>query len=195
MIRLVMIEHNGKLFARVTDILRPFNDFSKIDQKVLENKARIGTSVHEAIAHDIDGTFPCPDSDALGYFESYIKWKAALTPTFSISERRFFCKEKMITGQIDCLINISASIKLPQLVDFKTSAQESKVVWPMQAHLYHYLLSVNGMLAHPKFLFVKLDKHGNLPEVFEYTWSQNTHAKCMNAIDDFWKSRKVADNK
>ena len=189
-----MIEYNGKIYARVTDILRPFNDFSQIDPQVLANKGRLGTSVHEAIADDINGEFPSIEKAAMGYFESYESWRFQINPTFLKSEIRYFDDAKMITGQIDALIDLPNRSMLPTLVDFKTSAQESKEVWPMQAHLYGYILSQNGILVAPRYLFIRLNKYGELPDVFEYTYSQNTYARCMSAVTDFWEKTKNNTN-
>lgn len=186
-IRLVMIEFNEKKYARVSEVLSCFSDFSHIDPKVLANKQRIGTSVHKAIEDDIGGGFPTPDNDAYGYYESYEKWKMTAFPRFIKSEERYFCHEKLLTGQIDALIHYGYAFQVPVMIDFKTSAQEDKVTWPMQAHLYAYLLAVNGISVQPRYLFIKLNKKGGLPDVYEYAWSQNTHIKCMDAIDDFWK--------
>lgn len=182
-----MIEYNDKVYARVSEILSCFSNFDHIDPKVLKNKQRIGTSVHKAIEDDIAGEFPCPDSDGRGYYASYTAWRGLMGPKFVKSEERFYCHDKMITGQIDALIHYGWNFQIPIMVDFKTSAQESKEVWPMQAHLYAYLLAVNGISVQPRYLFIKLDKYGKPPEIFEYTWSKNTHIRCMNAIDEFWK--------
>ena len=184
-----MIIHNGRQYARVSDILKPFCDFSNIDEAVLNNKARIGTEVHQAINDDICQEFPMVPVAAQGYLDSYFKWKERLLPSFSMAETRLFCDEKMITGQIDTLVKFEGENGLV-LVDFKTSAQESPIVWPMQAHLYHYLLIKNGWNVSSRFLFVKLDKNGKLPTVFQYIFDQNVRAKCMDAIGLHFKIRK-----
>lgn len=186
-----MIEHNGKMYARVSEILSPFNDFSKIDPSVLANKAKIGSCVHQAIADDIKGEFPAVGEEAIGYFESYEAWRLQIKPTFLKSEIRYLDQDLMLTGQIDALIDIPNKSMLPTLVDFKTSAQESREVWPMQGHLYGYLLFKNGIMVEPRYLFVRLNKYGNLPDVFEYHYSANTYARCMDAVENFWKKNKV----
>lgn len=182
-----MLEHNGKMYARVTEILSSFNDFGHINPDVLANKARIGTDVHKAIANDIEGDFPFVSRECERYFHSYSLWRAALNPTFIQSEQRYFCDIKMITGQIDCLVKFPDKFELPILVDFKTSSAESKETWPMQAHLYRYLLLVNNILVSDRFLFIKLNKFGGLPEVFSYQYDHNIQAKCMQAVHDFWE--------
>jgi len=35
-----MLERNGKLYARVSDVIRPFTDFAAIDPEVLERKGQ-----------------------------------------------------------------------------------------------------------------------------------------------------------
>ncbi len=181
-----MIEHNGKQYARVSDILRPFGNYAHIDPFVLANKARIGTSVHEAIEDDIKGNFPCPPSDGVGYFDSYIAWRQYMHPTFIKSEERYFDDERMITGQVDAVVSFNGGGLWPSLVDFKTSVTEAKEVWPMQAHLYASLLAKNGIMVNPKMLFVKLHPNGAMPMVYTYSWDPNIYAKCMNAVEDFW---------
>ncbi len=169
-----MIEHFNKQYARVSDVLRPFANYSHIDPFVLANKARIGTSAHEAIEESssdheaglVKGNFPCPDADAMGYFNSYLTWKQHMEPNFLKSEQRYFDEDRMITGQVDAVVAFGKTERLPSLVDFKTSAVEAKEVWPMQAHLYAYLLSRNGIIVGPKMLFIQLHKNGLIPKVF-----------------------------
>ena len=179
-----MIEHNGKQYARVSDILRPFTDFKGIDPEVLQRKADIGTSVHQAIADEIAGAFPTPVEAGQGYFDSFLEWCYEFQPNFVLSEKRFFCDEKRITGQIDALVRLEGNSGLI-LVDFKTSVKESPT-WPLQAHLYAYLVE-NDCPLEPEYLFVKLDKKGGKAQVFGYKRSQDIHQKCMQSIDDFWK--------
>lgn len=193
-----MIIKDGKEYARVSEILKPFTDFSHIDPEVLANKCRIGTQVHEAIADEIKGEFPFLRPDSYGYFKSFMIWKSRMDCVFSQSEHRYFSDKYMITGQIDTLIYFydnfkesidKPSIHLPVLVDFKTSAQEGES-WCMQAHLYHLLLTENEVNVEPLFLFVKLDKKGDLPKVFQYKFQKNIASKCLNSIAEFWKNKE-----
>ncbi len=181
-----MLIHNGKTYARVSDIIKPFGNFSGIDENVLKRKAAIGTKVHDAIADDIKGDFPVTSPETIGYFESFEKWRTALAPVFVESEMRYYDDTKMLTGCIDCLVKLHGE-KEAVLVDFKTSVQESPITWPMQAHLYHHLLAGAGKPIAGRYLFIKLDKTGKLPTVFTYKFDLNTLRKCMQAIDDFWK--------
>lgn len=185
-----MIEHNGKQYARVSEILKPFTDFSHIDPKVVDNKARIGTNVHTAIAEEIAGDFPAVGDDERGYFLSYLTWVARLSPVFLESETRYYDDDKMITGQIDALITFKDREGLPILVDFKTSANESPKTWPMQAHLYEWLLTSSGKFVAPQYLFVKLAKNGGMPSVYHYKYDKNIFNLCMQAVSSFWSENQ-----
>jgi|HubBroStandDraft_2_1064218.scaffolds.fasta_scaffold286879_2 hypothetical protein len=184
-----MITHEGKQYARVSDILKPFSDFSHIDEAVLKNKCDLGTHVHQAINDDINEEFPILSSAAMGYFKSYEKWKNAVSPLFIKAEQRYFCDEKMITGCIDALISLPGAQE-PILVDFKTSVSEAGS-WIMQGHLYHYLLRSNGQAVSPRIFFLKLRRDGHIPVLYEYKFSKNIMAKCNKAIDLYFKMRKV----
>lgn len=180
-----MLIHEGKSYVRVSEVLKPFNDFSGIDPIVLNNKANLGTRVHQAINDEINGEFPIITPDIFGYIQSFHKWRELIEPTFLESEMRYYDSAKMLTGCIDTLIQLKGEEKAI-LVDFKTSAQESPTVWPMQAHLYQYLLSTANKIIAPRFLFLKLAKDGDFPKVCQYRFDLNILRKCLCAIDEFW---------
>lgn len=183
------IEHNGKMYARVSNIIKPFVDFSKIDEQVLNAKAAIGTRVHEAIQQEINGEMDCLSEKEAGYLASWKKWRDAVDPQFAQTEKRYFDDQRMITGCVDAIIKIPSEDKV-LIVDWKTSASESRVSWTMQAHLYFYLACGEYALQ-KRFLFIKLDRWGNLPQVFCYKYDQNRMAECMSAIDLFWENHKT----
>lgn len=178
------IEHNGKRYARCTAIISDPTKFDHIDPAVLKAKCALGTEVHEFIENEIkDEFFPVSQAAAL-YCASFQKWSKALEPEFLHSEERYYDDERLITGKIDCIVSIAGSF--PTLVDFKTSALEDKSGWPRQAHMYFYLLKQNGITIAPRFLFVKLDKRGGFPQVYEYRFDFSVNATCMQMIEDFW---------
>ena len=183
-----MLEFNGKLYARVSDVIKPFTNFGGIDEKVLNAKAALGTRVHNLIKDEIDGNLPIAGIQEAGYVKSFEHWRSSVSVTFVESEMRYYCDKKMITGCIDALVKLEGNEETI-LVDFKTSVQESPT-WIMQAHLYHYLISSSGKCIAPRFLFLKLDKYGKLPKVFHYKFDLNVWAQCSQAIDDFWKREK-----
>lgn len=180
-----MMEHNGKVYARVSDILKPFVDFGDIDPLVLERKAALGTRVHDLIEDEIKGELPVVGLQEQGYFKSFELWNASLRPTFVMTEQRMYCDQKMITGRIDALVKLEGENEAI-LIDWKTSVAESPITWPMQAHLYYYLLEASGYTVGKRFLFVKLDRYGGLPKVFQYKFDSKVLSRCLQAIDQFW---------
>lgn len=189
-----MWHYNGKDYARVSDIVNPLFIIPPKLKEVFEAKAALGTRVHDAINKEILGELPTVIGDEVGYFQSFLKWRDCIGFTVIETEKRYYCDEKMITGCIDLLVTIQGE-KEALLVDFKTSASESPITWPMQAHLYHYLIRASGREVAPRFLFVKLDRHGGLPKVFQYKFDGKTMDRCLQAIEDFWaKNKDVALN-
>jgi hypothetical protein len=186
-----MIEHNGKSYARVSEILAPFCNFGDIDPEVLAKKAAIGTATHEAIAEVIKGEFPTIQGRPQRYLTSFIRWNNHMKPTYLLNEERFFNDELMLTGAIDALATFPGE-ELPILLDWKTSASESPVTWPMQAHLYYKLCSLNGHHIQPRFLFVRLSDKMEMPIVHVYHYQENTMNRCLQAVRDFHEKKHMS---
>lgn len=183
-----MLIINGREYARVTEVLAKYSDYSHIDPEVLRRKCDIGTDIHAAIADHLSGSMPMPCQPGAGYFDSYMLWYRAVAPRVIYTETRYCCDELMITGQIDLVCTMGCG-DIPVLIDFKTSVSESPV-WIMQAHLYAHLLQRNNVIVGDKYIFLKLDKLGRSPIAYTYTRGQNTLNKCLNACRDFWAEKK-----
>lgn len=181
-----MFEHNGKRYARVTEVLAQFSDFSHIDPAVLSAKAAIGTAVHEAIHELVSGQFPAVSGRALRYLQCFEKWRERLQPEFVFTEQRFFDDSLMITGAIDALVKFPGD-EFPTLVDYKTAATESPVSWPMQAHLYGRLCNLHYGRISPRYLFLRLNDNLDMPIVHVYQYQENTMNRCLEAVRDFWQ--------
>ena len=169
--------HEGKSYVRVSTLLQKFSDFSQIDPAVLERKQNIGTEIHQAIHEFVKGEFAYMSPSAVGYFRSFKRWFSSLKPEFIISEERYFDDDRMITGQIDGVIRFPHE-KQGVLIDFKTSAQENSASWMRQAHLYAHLMHRNGIYINDTYLFIKLDKSGEMPKVFRYKHDQFVMHEC-----------------
>jgi len=180
-----MLEHNGKQYARVTEVLTKESDLFGIDPEVLANKARIGSNVHQGICDFVHGEPPILGRDEIGYFTSFKKWMNDARPTFIESEARHYDDEKMITGCVDAVIQFHG-IGPRILIDYKTSAQVNAPYWNKQAHLYRHLLVGAGKPIAPTFLFLKLNKYGELPEVVRFTYDVNIMKECLRLVDNFW---------
>lgn len=181
-----MLEYNGKLYARVSEIITEPDAFDHIDKNVLRNKQDIGTNTHDAICDLLNNEFPVVKGRAKNYLKSFLAWSVAISPYKTIqTEKRYFCDSKMITGKLDALFQFPNEA-YPTLLDWKTSASESPS-WILQAHLYHYLLEVNDIQVMPRFLFVKLHGASALPSIYQYQYSLSIRAKCFQLVDSFWE--------
>jgi len=167
-------------YTRVSSILGQWDTFGHIDKAVLQNKADLGTRVHEAIDNHHKGLFVPLDDKANWYFESYIRWDRLTNAKIVKNEERYYCDKLMITGQIDALIELPGESK-PVLVDYKTSANESPKIWPLQACFYHYLVTQTGLDISDRLIFLKLDKNGELPKVYEYKYTKQLWSICHSA--------------
>lgn len=183
-----MLTHNGKDYARVSEIIQGFSKFPNLPSALAnrERKAVIGTCIHEAISDWVQKEFPFLTKDAVPYFSSFLQWHAAVEPKIIETEERYFCDELMITGCVDALVKFDKDILT--LVDFKCTAKEEPTTWKMQAHLYHYLVSKAGKTLSKKMQFIQLSPKAILPRVYTYVWTQSIHDKCLKAVDDFWSN-------
>lgn len=177
--------HEGKKYARVSSITA--SDFSHIPAEVLENKQKIGTLIHQAIDDNIKGELPYIPPAYIGYYASYRNWREKVKPDFIQTEKRYFDDELMITGCIDCLAFYPYE-NVPTIIDWKTSASESPS-WILQGHLYGYLVRKSCPISN-RFLFIKLDKLGMFPKIFEYTYHDDVHTFTINLAKRFWQEKK-----
>lgn len=188
------MEYEGKIYARVSEVLSPFTSFDHIDPKVLRRKAELGTAVHEAIHDFLIGEAPIVPMEGQGYFDSFLAWNNALKPEFLEMEQRYYSDELRLTGMMDALIKMPYSNEI-MLVDYKTSVQESPTVWPMQGCLYRKLLALNGKKTADRVLFLRLHKEGDLPRPHIYYHNAYEELKCLEAVKKFWGKQDKLDNK
>ena len=168
-------------YLRVTEVLSPFSGLSKIAPLILQNAADRGTLVHKVI-EDMQEGFPkeeIPDH-VFGYIESYEKW--AKGKIFLPKPPRLYCDELMITGEPDDMYLDGDDLVLD---DYKTPLRESKT-WPMQATAYSYLCKKNGYNV-TRIQFVKLDKTGKAPKVFNYLEDMDMFRKILECYRYFFK--------
>jgi len=185
-----MIEHNGKKYARVTEVLSQESNLDGIDPAIIQNKARIGSNVHAAIHELIQGECPILDRDEILYFKSFKKWADHIRPVFVESEIRRYNEEKMLTGCIDAVIQLHGKDERI-IVDYKTSSQVNSSYWSKQAHLYAFLLRGTCSQISDTYFFLKLDKYGELPQLVKFKYDANVHKECMQLIDKFWLDQNL----
>lgn len=169
---------------RVTKVLGSFSSFHLVDPKVLKAACERGETVHEIIEVLQEG-FPVGiiDNSLQGYIDSYNLW--ALNKKFIDSTPRFYDDHLMITGKVDCIYKDHDGLVL---VDFKTSAQESKT-WKHQGSAYSYLCKRNGYDIR-RIEFVKLDKTGKEPKVYPYQEKLDDFKLLLAIYREFFKTSK-----
>lgn len=153
-------------YIRVTELLSPWKDLSMIPPQLLEEKAQIGTNVHEAIATHSLG-IPTKDLTEREnkYFSSYHKWNEKEKPEFFLREERFYDEELMLTGQIDAIVQFPEE-NVPTIVDFKCTASASKKHWSIQLGWYYLLARKNGIPVQRKAFCVQLNDKDKEPKIF-----------------------------
>lgn len=180
-----------KEYVRVSDIIGHLQDFSKIDPKVLDAKAKLGTNVHAAIGQLVTGEFPYLESEkAVGYLRSYERWHAEHKPQYLRMEQRLYCDNLMITGQMDAIVSVGNDQHM--LIDFKCSYKPSPDIWTLQAHFYHYLCKVNSIPTSNKMTWINLQKDGGKPKILTFEYSDDIMQKCIDMAHKFWEDRANA---
>lgn len=192
-----MYTHEGKQYARVTEILAELSDFSSIPTEVIQHKGLIGTWTHLAIDDEIHGRYPYIPielrREVEPYFYSFLRWRDRLNIKFIETSKRYYNDEIMVTGELDALIMYEGN-ELPTLIDYKTSASENPISWPRQAHFYHYLIEAHGKKVRPAFCFIKLSKTGSLPKVIEYKYDEKIRKECLERAKRFWENLSIDNN-
>lgn len=191
-------------YVRVSEILKRFSDYSDVDPVMLDEKAKIGTEVHEAIVRDCAEDFVVLNHKrSEAYFESYKIWKQK---QFLVIEQvpRLYCDKLMITGECDGILGDN------WLLDWKCSASPNKEVWNMQAHFYWYLLKQNGHKVSDTMYWINLrhDKHtfrdsktGAIkrveytpkePVVYKFKFDEKVLSECLDEAVKYWEEKNAA---
>jgi len=183
-------------YDRVSDILKIFSDFDSIPPEILERKANIGTRVHSAIAEYIllgTGEEFLEESD-LGYFNSWKLWyHEGEEKLIRFSETRLYDDRKMYTGAIDGVWSDEGGAR-NYLIDWKTSAKENPLVWPLQAALYQELLFKSKLCELEDIaFFLKLDKNGGAPELIQYEITEHTIQVAMWALKRYKQEKRLLE--
>lgn len=175
-------------YTRVTEIISwcKKHDLAEIDESVLFKKAQLGSKVHEAIDSFLfSGLFVPLDEKEQRYFDSFKKWHDSCEG-LRVKEApgRLYCDAFKITGEID-LLAVTKDSKMPCIIDFKTSAQEDKIGWPLQGIFYKHLCDINHFQNSDQFMFLKLDKDGKMPQLKVYEYSELLWSKAMSCLKAF----------
>lgn len=171
-------------YTRVSKILNQWNQLAHIDPKVLSNKCRIGTNVHEKINAELQGIFLDLREDEKNYFHSWEKWwkESEMSSNLVCTEKRFYCDSLKITGCVDALVKGKNGM---HVVDYKTSHSVNKKIWPLQGAFYRHLASLSGDKISPDVWFVKLAKDGKKGRVYHFEIDDYIWDVCQSALETF----------
>jgi len=120
----------------VTQVLAPFQDFSRISPEVLEHAAQRGTTVHQACAIYAEAEFWAPplDAEADPYFQSFQRWFDERVFQVLGVEMRVVHRAHGYTGTLDLVVVIMGDT-LPTIIDIKTPATTNPA-WKAQLAAY-----------------------------------------------------------
>jgi len=172
-------------FDRVTDVLYAFGGLSKIDPTILANAARRGTLVHNA-CDCIIADLPCDEEvePFIEYVNSFVLWSVG--KNFLDKPGRFFDEKLLITGECDGIYEKDGEITL---FDLKTPIREGST-WRLQGSAYAYLAKQRGYKI-DKVEFVKLDKKGAHPRVYEYDDHFEEFLRLLDVYRTYFKNIKT----
>lgn len=181
-------------YDRVTTVLSPFSGMNAIPKHILDAACARGTAVHKIIEAKIcDVGIPNIEAELGdigatlgGFIKSYDLWAEDKNSLRTAS--RFYDDKLQITGECDALYKSADGIVL---VDFKTSAKEGKT-WNLQGSAYSYLAKLEDFSI-KRIEFVKLDKNGGKPHVYEYEENMDLFIKCLELYRLFFKKREEID--
>ena len=167
-------------YTRVSEIIGWYKSLKlgAIDPGVLKRKTQVGTDVHEAISGFYTDSFVPLDQKALPYYESFKRWDSSQEMKIVKQEQRYYCDDLKITGAVDMIANFSGHTSL---VDFKTSAVADEVAWILQGSFY--VMLCDEFIDTVKF--VKLDKSGGAPKVFEFTPCEQKETMALKCLEVF----------
>jgi hypothetical protein len=123
----------------VTQILRPYQDFSRVPPDKLECAAQRGRTVHAFCADIARGTaFLKPPTEALGYVDCFKEWFTEYVLEVHSVEEEYVDEAFGFVGHPDLVVTIRGD-KSPSVWDLKTPLVESRT-WCAQLAAYLHLV-------------------------------------------------------
>jgi hypothetical protein len=149
----------------VTEILKPWSDFSRIPPAILEAASIRGTAVHDVCATIAKGlpVLNIPDECA-GYVESFQRWFDLVVDEVLLVETRLVDTDFGYHGEPDLIVKAKHGEII--LADNKTPLQLLKA-WQLQCSGYFNLADKNGYRPE-KSGSLRLDKNGGIAKMTYY---------------------------
>jgi len=155
-------------YVRVTQVLAPYSDFSKIPEETLRAASERGTLVHDFCKlYALDSLIEPVPEKIKGYFDSFKMWFDEHVQTVILAEERIYDDELMLSGEPDLVCTLRDDSSINVLIDYKTPAQAYKT-WALQTAAYAKLLREKHGIYIRRRLAVQLKKDGSYPTIIEY---------------------------
>lgn len=169
-------------YVRVTQVLAPFNDFSKIPPQTLEDAKIRGTLTHDICElYALDSLIePIPEI-CKGYFESFKRWYDENVSETIQTEERLHHPELFFTGKFDWIGKLKGDDRIV-LADWKTPVQ-SYPSWQIQSGAYYLLLDEVKKLKVDRRITVQLKRDGSAANVIEYTNHTRDSLLFLNSLE------------
>lgn len=151
-------EVDESIYTRVTTPLKKFSGSDSVPCNILDYASDRGTRVHqycELYANNM--LFGDIDDDCIDYVQAFVNFFDEHVNHVYSTEKRFFCDNKKIQGQVDMIANVKDCDGIT-LIDIKTSLKKSKT-WNLQLAAYKYLARENKVKVNNS-LVVQLKKDG-----------------------------------
>ncbi len=166
---------------RVTTVLSPWADFSKIDPDVLAEAAARGTRAHTAFSNYALGRFVYVPDDCHGYLESYKRWHDEYIDQVLAVEVELICSVYGFYGHADLIAVIKGDAD-PTVIDWKTPIA-TQPLWKSQLAAYFHL-------AKPKYnpkrvASLRLKRDGSRALFDEYTSQAEDFAGFLAALSAY----------
>lgn len=171
-------------YTRVTEILSPYNDFSRVPPQILKNKQVIGQLTHDFCeAYVLDLLIEPIPEEIKFYFDCFKNWFDFTVDKVINAEERLYSQQYYITGKYDALVRLRGS-KETVLLDYKTCFATSKT-WQLQTAAYDILLQEDRGLKVDRRCALKLDGKGASLKLIEYTDHQGDREMFLNVLRSY----------
>lgn len=170
---------------RVTEVLKFYSNFDKVNKEILEKAAERGSTVHGLCAAISRGAWVSEtmvDEELRGYIKSFEQWKDAQVDEFIITEKRYQDEERKYTGQIDFVIR--GTDKELYLVDLKTSTNHNKS-YCLQMGAYWGLLKQQNINVKSAML-VYVNKESKFPDIYMVEDLEKEYRIFLLALEIFY---------
>ena len=152
-------------YARVTEILNPYTDFSMVPEHILSRATERGRKVHAICAGILQGLWIPPiDPEYAGYIASFQAWREQFV------EEVIFVEHELVDPTYGLIGHIDFYGKLKKLgyalLDWKTPVALYKA-WRLQMSGYNRLLEVAKRKV-DVIASLQLNPDGNIPKMTRY---------------------------